>query len=74
MNMTGQASDSIYAEAVANPFVPGPDDVWEVDTQELRDQVSFSRATEVIWEEIPDDLMRDGWSSGSTMDCKGQLH
>ena len=64
----------IYDEAIADPFVPGPNDEWEVDTPELRDQSSFFRATEVIWEEIPDNLMHDGWSSGSTMDCKGQLH
>lgn len=64
----------IYEEAIANPFVPGSDDDWEVDTPELRDQSSFHRATQVIWEEIPDDLLHDGWSSGSTMDCKGQLH
>jgi len=64
----------IYDEAIADPFVPGPGDEWEVDTPELRDQASFNRATEVIWEEIPAELLRDGWSSGSTMDCRGQLH
>lgn len=64
----------IYDEAITHPFVPGPDDKWEVDTPELRDRASFSRATEVIWDEIPEALMYDGWSSGASMTCKGQLH
>jgi hypothetical protein len=64
----------IYDEAIANPFVPGPDDDWEVDTPELRDQSSFIHATKLIWAEIPDELLHDEWSSGSTMDCTGVLH
>lgn len=34
----------IYDEAIANPFVPGPNDDWQVDTPELRDRASFNRA------------------------------
>lgn len=64
----------IYDEAIANPFVPGPDDDLEVDTPELRDQFSFFEATELIWAEIPEELLTDAWSSGSTMDCTGVLH
>lgn len=64
----------IYDEAIASPFVPGPEDDWEVDTPELRDQSSFIHATELIWAEIPDELLHDEWPSGSTMDCTGVLH
>ncbi|MGM7670286.1 hypothetical protein [Microbacterium sp. A93] len=63
----------IYEEAVANPFVPGPNDDWEVDTQELRDIASFNQATDLIWEEIPKKLAQEVQSSSGTMDCKGQL-
>ncbi len=63
----------IYDEAIANPFVPGPNDDWEVDTQEIRDDFSFSRATDLIWDEIPAGLQQDGQSAGATMDCTGQL-
>lgn len=64
----------IYDEAIANPFVPGPNDDFEVDTQEIRDMFSFNNATStVIWEEIPEELLQEGQSSGSPSDCKGQL-
>lgn len=66
----------IYEEAIANPFVPGPNDDWEVDTQDARDESSFSRATtDLILNEIPSDLMQEpGQTSVATTDCKGQLH
>lgn len=64
----------IYAEAIAHPFVPGPDDHLEVDTPKVRDQFSFTHATGLIWEEIPVALRQAGYSSASTMDCKGLLH
>jgi hypothetical protein len=63
----------VYDEAIANPFVPGPDDDWEVDNQEIRDAFSFNRATDLIWSEIPSDLQQAGQSTGATTDCKGQL-
>lgn len=63
----------VYDEAIANPFVPGPDDDLEVDNQEVRDRFSFSEATELIWQEIPDELRYAGQSAGATMDCTGQL-
>ncbi|MFB7252539.1 hypothetical protein [Microbacterium sp. NPDC056234] len=63
----------IYDEAMSNPFVPGPNDDWQVDTQQLRDKASFSQAATLIWIEIPDELMREGQQSASTTDCKGQL-
>ncbi|MDW4572451.1 hypothetical protein R8Z57_06605 [Microbacterium sp. M3] len=63
----------IYDEAMANPFVPGPNDDWEVDNQELRDNFSFTRALSVIWTEIPEELQKSGQSAGGTTDCKGQL-
>ncbi|WEK61819.1 MAG: hypothetical protein P0Y60_03445 [Candidatus Microbacterium colombiense] len=64
----------IYDKAIANPFVPGPDDDLEVDTPQLRDTFSFMEATDLIWAEIPEELLHDEWSSGSTMDCAGVLH
>lgn len=63
----------IYDEAIANPFVPGPDDDWEVDTQEIRDTFSFNRAIDLIWAEIPADLQPTGQSAGGAMDCTGRL-
>lgn len=63
----------IYDKAIAEPFVPGPDDDWEVDTQEIRDDFSFERATSLIWDEIPDTLQKPGLSAGATTDCTGQL-
>ena len=63
----------IYDEAMANPFVPGPNDDWEVDNQELRDNFSFNRALSVIWTEIPEELQKSAQSAGGTTDCKGQL-
>jgi|GEM_PF-1851484 len=65
----------IYEEAIANPFVPGPNDDWEVDNQELRDYSSFNNALNlVIWEEIPASLLaQEGQSAGATSDCTGKL-
>ena len=64
----------IYGEAIANPFVPGPNDDWEVDNQELRDNFSFNNALSlIIWEEIPTDLVEGAQSSGATSDCTGKL-
>lgn len=64
----------IHDEAIARPFVPGPDDDWEVDTQELRDSFSFTEATSLIWEEIPAALLQQsGGSAGTTTDCTGRL-
>ena len=64
----------IYAKAIANPFVPGPNDDWEVDTQQDRDVESFRRALGLIWDEIPTKLQNAGTTAGGTTDCKGQLH
>lgn len=64
----------IYDKAIANPFVPGPNDDWEVDNQELRDNFSFNNALSlIIWEEIPTDLAQGAQSSGATSDCTGKL-
>lgn len=65
----------IYEEAIANPFVPGPNDDWEVDNQELRDNFSFNNALNlVIWDEIPASLLeQEGQSAGATSDCTGKL-
>lgn len=64
----------IYDEAMANPFVPGPNDDWEVDNQELRDSHTFILATSrAIWAEIPPELQQQSGSAGSTSDCRGQL-
>ncbi|MEV4688216.1 hypothetical protein [Microbacterium sp. LWH3-1.2] len=63
----------IYDEAMADPFAPGPNDDWEVDNQELRDNFSFHRALSVIWTEIPQELRKPNQSAGGTTDCKGQL-
>ena len=63
----------IYDEARANPFTPGPDDDLENDNQEIRDQLSFNYAIEVLWQEIPRELLDAGHSAGGTMDCTGQL-
>jgi hypothetical protein len=64
----------IYDQAIANPFVPGPDDDWQVDSPELRDRMSFARATNLIWDEVPGDLRALGQGAGGTMDCEGRLH
>ncbi|UJP10343.1 hypothetical protein L2X99_01095 [Microbacterium sp. KUDC0406] len=63
----------IYDKAIAEPFVPGPNDDWEVDTQELRDGFSFRNAESLIYERIPDELTPDGTSIGGTGTCAGQL-
>lgn len=63
----------IYDEAMSNPFVPGPNDDWEVDNQELRDRFSFTRATDLIWQEIPEEMWQSGQSAGATTDCTGRL-
>ena len=63
----------IYDEARANPFTPGPDDDLENDNQEIRDQLSFNYAIEVLWQEIPRELLDAGHSAGGTTDCTGQL-
>lgn len=63
----------IYDEAIANPFVPGPNDDWEVDNQELRDNFSFNIALNaIIWEEIPKSPQA-GWTGGGASDCTGKL-
>lgn len=64
----------IYDEAIANPFEPGPNDDWEVDSAELRDSFSFNSAVNLIWEEIPSDLLEGVRSSGAVSDCAGRLH
>lgn len=64
----------IYDRAIDNPFTPGPGDDWENDSQELRDQASFIHATDLILEEIPNELQETMNVSSATMDCKGQLH
>lgn len=64
----------IYDEAIANPFVPGPDDDWEDDSPEIRDSFSFHRATELIWSEIPAELRPEYHFAARAMDCTGQLH
>lgn len=68
----------IYDDAIANPFAPGADDNWDVDTeadtQERRDTLTFILATSrVIWGEIPPELQQRNESTGSTSDCTGQL-
>ena len=63
----------IYDEAMSNPFVPGPGDDWEVDTQQLRDKASFSQAMTLIASELPEELLGEGQSWGSTTDCEGRL-
>lgn len=65
----------VYDDAMANPFVPGPNDDWEVDTQEIRDDFSFFTAlNRVIWDEIPVALREhDGQEAGAASDCTGTL-
>lgn len=63
----------IYKKAIANPFVPGPGDDEEVDTQASRDTASFDNATDLIWNEIPSDVRAGVQSAGMTSDCTGQL-
>lgn len=65
--------EEIYDQAMANPFVPGPNDDWQVDNQQIRDRFSFNRALNVIYERIPADLMTEGMSTGATTNCTGQL-
>lgn len=63
----------IYERAMANPFVPGPDDEGEFDNQEIMDHISFTSALGVIYERIPAGMMTEGVSAGGTMTCTGQL-
>lgn len=63
----------IYDRAIDNPFTPGPGDDWKNGSQELRDQASFIHATDLILEEIPNELQQTMKVSSATMDCKGQL-
>ncbi|WDH79049.1 hypothetical protein PTQ19_00995 [Microbacterium esteraromaticum] len=63
----------IYREAMSNPFVPGPDDDIQGDSQEVRDDFSFSRAMDLIWEEIPAEMRQDGLDGGGSSDCTGVL-
>ena len=64
----------IHDEAVANPFVPGPEDVWESDGQDVRDSMSFSIASgKVFDDEIADELQSPLSSIGGSSDCQGTL-
>lgn len=65
--------EKVYRRAMANPFVPGPNDDWNVDTQQLRDQASFNNALSLVSEQIPADTMTEGMSIGGTTNCTGQL-
>ena len=71
-NWTG-IGQRIYEEAIANPFVPGPNDDLEVDNQDLRDSFSFTSAMSLIWEEIPAEMRQTGQQAALTSDCTGQL-
>lgn len=68
-----EIGEKIYHRAMANPFVPGANDDWQVDTQQLRDQFSFNTALNLIYEQIPAEMMTEGMSTGATTDCAGQL-
>lgn len=62
----------IYEEALANPYVPGPNDDWESDSQEVRDRFSFNQATDIIIARVSAEV--NGLSSlGSTSTCTGEL-
>ena len=62
----------IYEEAMANPYVPGPNDHWESDSHEVRDRFSFNHATDIILKRIPASV--SGLSTlGSTSTCTGEL-
>ncbi|WP_168628065.1 hypothetical protein [Cryobacterium sp. BB307] len=63
----------IYDEAIANPFVPGPNDDFQTDSQQIRDMFSFQQAMHLIWTEIPDDIDGAVREAGGASDCKGQL-
>lgn len=68
-----------YEEALAHPFVPGVDGGMAHDTPEGRDEMSFSRALDVVIEaEIPADLRinpaKRGTISSGASDCHGELH
>ncbi|MFE6736180.1 hypothetical protein [Microbacterium sp. NPDC057650] len=64
----------IYEKAIAEPFAPGPNDDWEVDTQEIRDDFSFNRAlSELVDGRVPESLVHDGMGWGATSNCTGQL-
>lgn len=65
--------EKVYHRAMANPFAPGPHDDWQVDTQQLRDQFSFNNALNLIYDQIPTELMPKGMSTGGTTNCTGQL-
>lgn len=70
---------SIYEEAIANPFVPGHDGGLRDDTAQARDEISLARAaSRLIEAQIPTNLrgplLKEGIISTSTTDCKGELH
>ncbi len=63
----------IYDTAMREPFVPGPNDDIQNDTQAVRDSFSFQRALSVIDQRIPEHLMHDVAGGGGTSTCTGQL-
>lgn len=62
----------IYDDAVANPFIPGPDDEGDW-TAELIDSVSFSDAM-ARQTDVPEGLTAFGDEVAGTSDCTGRLH
>ncbi len=66
--------EEIYDWAMTHPVTPGENEVWEVDTPELRDQLSFRLAVSpVVLEKLPPDLRDAGIGFSSTDTCSGQL-
>ncbi|MDQ1121596.1 hypothetical protein [Microbacterium trichothecenolyticum] len=62
----------IYDQAIANPRVPQPGETWAVDTQEVRDAISFKLAILPVMERrLPAELQGAASHWGSTDTCTG---
>lgn len=73
IDWTGVGQEA-HDRAVADPFVPGPNDDWPDDaSQESLDMASWNFAIgAVIRERLPDDVP-DGFYSGGSSNCSGKL-
>jgi hypothetical protein len=65
----------IYRQAMAHPFIPGPNDHIDNDTLKVRDTFSFSHALDtVIYDQIPTGLLTHSVTrTGGESNCTGQL-
>lgn len=67
--------DQVYQHATEHPVTPQDGEVWTVDSQEVRDKMSFELAVSaVVLGRLPSDLASGMPRFAGTTDCMGQLH